>query len=83
MAWKHRTAAPWRDVPERLGMWNSIHKGFNRWAEDGSCIARVHQHAATLARGTGAPLNHKNPRFEPPDHEIALLVKDLGLPVSR
>jgi transposase len=36
MAWKYRTGAPWRDVPERFGKWNSIHKRFARWAEDGT-----------------------------------------------
>src|SRR3954470_17909158 len=28
MAWKYRTGAPWRDVPERFGKWNSIYKRF-------------------------------------------------------
>lgn len=36
MAWKYRTGAPWRDVSERFGKWNSIYKRFNRWAEDGT-----------------------------------------------
>src|SRR4051794_27529272 len=36
MAWKYRTGAPWRDVPERFGKWNSIYKRFNRWAENGT-----------------------------------------------
>ena len=36
MAWKYRTGAPWRDVPERFGKWNSIYKRFNRWAGDGT-----------------------------------------------
>ena len=36
MAWKFRTGAPWRDVPERFGKWNSIYKRFNRWAENGT-----------------------------------------------
>ncbi|WP_438803953.1 transposase [Microbacterium paraoxydans] len=30
MAWKYRTGAPWRDVPERFGKWNSIYKRFAR-----------------------------------------------------
>ena len=36
MVWKYRTGAPWRDVPERFGKWNSIYKRFNRWAVDGT-----------------------------------------------
>lgn len=36
MVWKYRTGAPWRDVPERFGKWNSIYKRFVRWAEDGT-----------------------------------------------
>lgn len=36
IAWKYRTGAPWRDVPERFGKWNSIYKRFARWAEDGT-----------------------------------------------
>src|SRR3954454_9450456 len=35
MAWKYRAGAPWRDVPERFGKWNSTYKRFNRWAENG------------------------------------------------
>ena len=40
MAWKYRTGAPWRDVPERFGKWNTIYKRFTRWAEDGS-VAKI------------------------------------------
>lgn len=36
IAWKYRTGAPWRDVPERFGKWNSIYKRFVRWAADGT-----------------------------------------------
>jgi transposase len=36
MVWKYRTGAPWRDVPERFGKWNSIYKRFSRWATDGT-----------------------------------------------
>ena len=34
-AWRYRTGAPWRDVPERVGNWNTIYKNFNRWSEQG------------------------------------------------
>lgn len=48
MAWKYRTGAPWRDVPERFGKWHLIYKRFNRWAEDGTCeklLAEVQKQA--------------------------------------
>src|SRR4051812_32804615 len=36
MAWKFRTGAPWRDVPERVRKLNSISKRFDSWAENGT-----------------------------------------------
>lgn len=33
--WRLRTGAPWRDVPERYGNWNSIYRCFRRWSEAG------------------------------------------------
>jgi transposase len=33
--WKFRSGAPWRDLPERFGAWNNIHRRFSRWAESG------------------------------------------------
>lgn len=36
MVWNYPTGAPWRDVPERFGRWNSICKRFVRWAEEGT-----------------------------------------------
>ena len=31
--WRVRTGVPWRDLPERLGKWNSLARRFARWAE--------------------------------------------------
>ena len=33
--WRLRTGAPWRDVPERYGKWNSIYRRFRRWCQAG------------------------------------------------
>lgn len=33
--WIARTGAPWRDLPERLGEWNSVFQRFNRWCKRG------------------------------------------------
>ena len=33
--WRLRTGAPWRDVPERYGNWNSIWRCFRRWSDAG------------------------------------------------
>lgn len=33
--WIARTGAPWRDLPERFGKWNSVFQRFNRWAKSG------------------------------------------------
>ncbi len=33
--WIARTGAPWRDLPEELGNWNSVHRQFRRWTVSG------------------------------------------------
>jgi transposase len=33
--WRLRTGAPWRDVPEKYGNWNSIYRRFLRWSKSG------------------------------------------------
>lgn len=33
--WMGRTGAPWRDLPELFGSWNSVFRRFRRWAQAG------------------------------------------------
>lgn len=33
--WIAKTGAPWRDLPERFGEWNSVFRRFSRWAKRG------------------------------------------------
>ena len=33
--WIAKTGAPWRDLPERFGPWNSVWRRFDRWAKKG------------------------------------------------
>ena len=45
---KLRTGAPWRDVPERYGPWQTLHARLLRWQRDGPWTRRlrhVQQHA--------------------------------------
>jgi transposase len=34
--WILKTGAPWRDMPERYGHWNSVYTRFKRWRRDGT-----------------------------------------------
>ena len=34
--WLLRTGAPWRDLPDRYGPWQSAYHWFNRWRRDGT-----------------------------------------------
>ena len=36
IAWRFRTGAPWRDIPERFGKWNSIYQRFSGWSTEGT-----------------------------------------------
>ena len=34
IVWLARSGAPWRDLPERYGAWNSVYKCFAKWEEN-------------------------------------------------
>lgn len=48
--WIAKTGAPWRDLPERLGHWNSVWRRFRRWALRGvwEAVFRLLSIAANL-----------------------------------
>lgn len=50
--WRFRTGAPWRDMPERFGNWNTIYKNFNRLADAG-VWAQVLEKVQSLAQQAG------------------------------
>lgn len=33
--WRLRTGAPWREMPDRYGKWNSIYRRYSRWSQGG------------------------------------------------
>ncbi len=35
IVWVLRTGAPWRDLPERYGPWQTVYSRFRRWCEAG------------------------------------------------
>ena len=36
IVWKYRTGAPWRDLPERFGPWQTAWKRHAAWSRDGT-----------------------------------------------
>lgn len=35
MIWLARSGAPWRDLPERYGSWETVYSRFRKWIDDG------------------------------------------------
>ena len=50
--WKLRTGAPWRDLPERYGPWQTCHDRLVRWRRDGTW-ERLLAHAQTKSDAVG------------------------------
>src|SRR5207302_8601730 len=36
--WILHTGAPWRDLPDRYGPWETVFASFNHWREDGTWV---------------------------------------------
>ncbi|MFC4537146.1 IS5 family transposase [Sphaerisporangium dianthi] len=41
--WRLRTGAPWRDIPERYGPWQTCYERFKRWDTDGTWARLLEQ----------------------------------------
>jgi transposase len=90
--WIARTGAPWRDLPERFGNWNSVFQRFNRWSKSGvwQRIARALQSPgldallldSTVIRAHqhAAGSQKKRPPTKPWDDREADLVPSSTLP---
>src|SRR5438874_7677648 len=50
--WRERTGAPWRDLPERYGPWQTCYDRFVRWRRDGTWD-RLLAHAQTKSDAVG------------------------------
>ena len=35
MVWLARSGAPWRDLPERYGSWQTVYSRFRKWIDEG------------------------------------------------
>ncbi len=54
--YRYRAGLPWRDLPERFGDWNNVHRRFGRWAKSG-VWERVFKHLAAEADNEYAMLD--------------------------
>lgn len=52
IVWKLRTGAPWRDLPERYGSWQTCHSRLVRWQQDGTWD-RLLTHVQTRSDAVG------------------------------
>ena len=62
IVWIARSGAPWRDLPERYGAWQTVYSRFRKWIEDGISIV-LEQKKGAIKRNWTQPWwsQHKNP----------------------
>lgn len=82
--WRLRTGAPWRDLPERYGNWQTVYSRFRRWREAGiwARLLRDLQQEATendALDGTLALLDGSNVRA----HQDAAGARKKGGPPTK
>ena len=61
IVWIARSGAPWRDLPERYGAWQTVYSRFRKWIEDGILdnIFRVLSLEAELTELSIVPLSSR------------------------
>ena len=42
IAWRFRTGAPWRDLPDEFGAYQSVWERHRRWSSDGTYAKMLH-----------------------------------------
>lgn len=52
MFWVLRSGAPWRDMPERYGPWQTVYHRFNLWRRDGT-LKRIASRLRNRLHGEG------------------------------
>lgn len=52
--WQHATGAPWRQLPEHFGRWQTVYSRLRRWQESGVWVLVE----ATLASHRSAAVDH-------------------------
>src|ERR671919_273253 len=65
--WVLRTGAPWRDLPERYPPYQTCHRRFQRWTEEGMLVEILR----ALADSSGLPLSVSAASASP--HEVTLV----------
>jgi transposase len=96
--WLMRTGAPWRDLPDEFGNWNSIFRQFRRWADSGVwdvilealggsgvCDATLQMIDATIIRAHHCAAGGKGGLSEMPSagHAVASRPKSMPVPMPR
>ena len=92
--WIARTGAPWRDLPEELGNWNSVWRQFRRWSAselwDGEVRRRqqavhapVNQRLSQIMRDSGGVPSKPLRKAEPVAPFASFIGRDYAAAISR
>ncbi|PSS43133.1 hypothetical protein C6401_13895 [Arthrobacter woluwensis] len=66
--WKHRTGAPWRDLPPEYGKWNTVYKLYASWSRTGiwdQIIAGINSLSPRMTAQEQVPKRRHDPFHSP------------------